>query len=67
MQEISINGEVKQIPPGLSVSELLLHLGVKADRVAIEMNREIVRKRDWNTTSVPESARIEIVEFVGGG
>ena len=67
MQEISINGERRHVPAGLSLIELLAHLGIGADRVAIELNRSIVRKRDWALTGVPPSAQIEIVEFVGGG
>ncbi len=67
MHEISVNGEPKQIPFGLSVEGLLAHLGVSADRVAVELNRAIVRKRDWAGTQIPASAKVEIVEFVGGG
>lgn len=67
MHDVSINGQAKQVPSGLSVAELLTHLGISPDRVAIELNREIVRKRDWSATAVPASAQIEIVEFVGGG
>lgn len=64
---ISVNGEPKNVPSGLSVTSLLEWLQVASERVAVEMNRSIVRKRDWQQTPVPEAAHIEIVEFVGGG
>lgn len=64
---VSINGEEREIPAGQSVAELLASLGVAADRVAIELNKSIVRKRDWQYTCVSSGAQIEIVEFVGGG
>jgi sulfur carrier protein len=65
--EIRLNGEQRSIPPGLSLLALLEHVGVPADRVAVELNLRIVRKADWSQTLVEEGAQVEIVEFVGGG
>jgi sulfur carrier protein len=65
--EIILNGEPRQIPQGLSVAGLLAHIGIVADRVAVELNRTIVRKPDWCSTAVPDCAHIEVVQFVGGG
>ena len=67
MIAVVVNGEPKQIPGNQSVIELLQWLQLDAGRVAIELNKSIVRKRDWETTAVPAGAQIEIVEFVGGG
>ena len=69
LQTISIvvNGEPEQVPPGLNVSALLVHLKVDPARVAVELNREIVRKTVWDTTLVENGARLEVVQFVGGG
>lgn len=64
---VTVNGETRDISPGQSVAALLCFLSVPADRVAVELNRAIVRKRDWECTIVPQGAKIEIVEFVGGG
>ena len=64
---IHVNGEEKQPPPDCSVAALLAWLGVAGERVAVELNRTIVRKRDWETTVVPGGSQVEIVEFVGGG
>jgi sulfur carrier protein len=64
---ITINGEPKQVPGDQSVYELLQHLQIQADRVAVELNKSIVRKRDWEQTAITEGSYLEIVEFVGGG
>lgn len=65
--EIHVNGEPKKVVGDLSVHELLEQLGLRPDRVAIEMNRKIVNRRDWLSTGVEAGAQIEIVQFVGGG
>lgn len=65
--QISVNGELKEVPVGQSVAALLHWLSVGVDRVAVELNRSIVRKRDWEGTMVSDGSQIEIVEFVGGG
>jgi thiamine biosynthesis protein ThiS len=67
MIEISVNGERRQIPEGLSVLELLRALEVPPDRVAVELNRQIVRQPAWKATVVSPGAQVEIVQFVGGG
>lgn len=68
MVELRINGELKTVPPDLSsITELLEWLGIKSDRVAVELNKQLVRKRDWHQTAVPGGSQVEIVEFVGGG
>jgi sulfur carrier protein len=65
--QIVVNGEEKKVPIDLNVTRLLLHLGLDPARVAVELNREIVRKAQWDTTAVADGARLEIVQFVGGG
>ncbi|HYO82332.1 MAG TPA: sulfur carrier protein ThiS [Bryobacteraceae bacterium] len=67
MLEIMLNGERRSIPPGLNVRTLLQHLELPADRVAVELNRAIVRQHDWESAQVAAGAEIEIVQFVGGG
>ncbi len=64
---VLINGESREVPANQCVAALLDWLSVPSDRVAIEMNKSIVRKRDWGAAEVASGARIEIVEFVGGG
>lgn len=64
---ISVNGETRQVGAELTIHQLLSELGVPAERVAIELDKRIVSKRDWETTKLHPGARIEIVQFVGGG
>jgi sulfur carrier protein len=64
---VQVNGEPRRAPSGQSVAALLAWLEVPSERVAVELNKSIVRKRDWTTTRVEGEACIEIVEFVGGG
>ena len=65
--EITVNGERRQIPSDQSVAAVLSWLQLSSDRVAVELNKRIVRKRDWEQTPVPPGSQIEVVEFVGGG
>ncbi|MGB6432275.1 MAG: sulfur carrier protein ThiS [Candidatus Acidiferrales bacterium] len=64
---ITLNGEPREIPPALTVAQLLDHLALRHDRVAIERNAEILPKSLWATTSVAPNDRFEIVQLVGGG
>ncbi len=64
---IQVNGEARQAPPDCSLTSLLKWLEVPLERVAVELNKNIVRKRDWESTLVQDGAQLEIVEFVGGG
>jgi thiamine biosynthesis protein ThiS len=65
--EIVVNGEPKRVRAGLSVLDLLLDLEVDPERVAVELNRSIVRQPEWRDRRVDEGAALEIVQFVGGG
>ncbi|MBV8550825.1 MAG: sulfur carrier protein ThiS [Acidobacteriaceae bacterium] len=64
---IRVNGEATDVPSDQSVEALLDFLKVPVDRVAVEMDKAIVRKRDWSNIIVTPGSQIEIVEFVGGG
>jgi thiamine biosynthesis protein ThiS len=65
--EIVVNGETRRVPPGVDLSSLLEFLGVDASRVAVEYNRRIARKAEWNSTTIRSGDNLEIVQFVGGG
>jgi len=65
--QITLNGEPREIPAALSVSQLLDHLSLRPDRVAIERNGEILPKSQWLSTRVAPDDRFEIVHLVGGG
>ena len=64
---VVINGESREVPGGLNVVQLLAHLGLAADRVAIERNRDILPREKWSETIVEQNDSYEIVHFVGGG
>ena len=64
---ITVNGEKREIPDGLTVSALLEHLGMKGDRVAIERNLDILPRQRWPETVVQPNDSFEIVHLVGGG
>ena len=64
---ITINGELREIPDGLSVTALLRHLEMTAERVAIERNLDILPRAKWQETAVQADDRFEIVHLVGGG
>ncbi len=64
---VVINGESREVPPGLSVNEMLAQLGIPAGRVAIEYNQDILPRSRWDQTRVQSGDRFEIVHFVGGG
>jgi thiamine biosynthesis protein ThiS len=67
MVTIEVNGQPTEIPKGLNVTQLVAHLGLTANRLAIERNLEIVARGQWGTTLVSEGDRFEIVHLVGGG
>jgi thiamine biosynthesis protein ThiS len=64
---VHINGELRDVPEGISLQTLLEHLSLSQQRVAVELDRQIVRRADWTATNINEDAKIEIVHFVGGG
>jgi thiamine biosynthesis protein ThiS len=64
---VTINGERRDIPDGLTVIALLDHLGMRSDRVAVERNRDILPRAEWRETLVRPNDSFEIVQLVGGG
>ena len=64
---VYINGESKEVQGTPTLAELITQLDLPAARIAVELNREVVRRSDWGNTMVHEDDRIEIVHFVGGG
>lgn len=64
---LTINGEDRDFTSVTTLSELISQLGMKADRVAIELNRNLVRRDQWSDTKLSNGDKLEIVHFVGGG
>jgi sulfur carrier protein len=68
--KVHINGEERDFSGSstpFTLSALVDTLGMKADRVAVELNRDIVPRDRWAETHLNEGDRLEIVHFVGGG
>jgi sulfur carrier protein len=64
---IQVNGEAREVPSGMNVTQLLEHLGLIANRLAVERNLQILPRREWATTQVSTGDKFEIVHLVGGG
>lgn len=62
-----INGESREFSSGMTLAVLVEHLGMKPDRVAVELNLQIVSRTAWANTTLKDGDRLEIVHFVGGG
>ena len=65
--QVRLNGEPREIPEALTVAGLLAHLGVKAPRVAVEVNEAVVTKDRYGEHELKAGDAVEIVAFVGGG
>jgi sulfur carrier protein len=65
--KVRINGEEKNIESGMTAGDLLFALNIKLIGVAVEVNREIIPKRNLPATTLIEGDSIEIVRMVGGG
>ena len=63
---ITTNGEAAVIDP-MSVQNYLISLGIDPRRVAVELNRDILPKAQYQATLLHEGDCLEIVHFVGGG
>ena len=65
--DIVVNGAPQELDSEASVSELISRLGLDPHRVAVEINRELVRRAAFDAHLVRAGDKVEIVEFVGGG
>lgn len=65
--EVIVNGEKRRASEGETVLDLIRRFGIDPQRVAIEFDRRIVKSTDWATTPLRNGAKLEIVQFVGGG
>jgi len=64
---IQVNGESREVSEQVSLQELLHRLAIPRDRVAIELNEEVIRRAEWPAAILQEGDKVEIVHFVGGG
>lgn len=64
---VYVNGEAREFSSPLSLAQLIAELNLPPARIAVELNRVVVRRNEWETTELRDDDRIEIVHFVGGG
>jgi len=64
---VFVNGEEREVPDAVTVTGLLTAIEVTAERVAVEVNREIVPRSLHAEHALREGDRVEIVTMVGGG
>ena len=64
---VYVNGEAREFSSPLSLAQLIAELDLPPARIAVELNRVVVRRNEWETTDLRDDDRIEIVHFVGGG
>ncbi len=65
--KVQLNGELREVPEGLTLAALLEWLDLPRDRVAVERNLEIVPRTGWEVTRIQPGDRLEVVQLVGGG
>ncbi|MFZ5469165.1 MAG: sulfur carrier protein ThiS [Myxococcota bacterium] len=65
--KLTVNGQVREVPEGTTLAGLLGELKVEAERVAVEVNAELVRRARHAERHLAEGDEVEIVTFVGGG
>lgn len=64
---VELNGEPQELGEGATLLTLIEQLALAPERVAVELNRDVVRRADWPDTRLSDGDRVEIVHFVGGG
>jgi thiamine biosynthesis protein ThiS len=65
--DLVVNGQSRSIRAGATVADLIRELGLNSQLVAVELNRQLVRKATFSEHPLRDGDRVEIVEFVGGG
>lgn len=64
---VYLNGESKEIAESATLLDLVNELNLPSSRIAVELNQNVVRRREWENTLLHADDRIEVVHFVGGG
>jgi|GEM_PF-241818 len=65
--QVRINGETRDVANQSTLEDLVRELSLQPQRIAIELNHNVVRRNEWSETVLSSDDRIEIVHFVGGG
>ena len=64
---IVVNGQPREVPPGMTLAELLVNLGLESRHVAVEVNLDIVPRAKHAEYRLAEGDQLEVVTLVGGG
>jgi thiamine biosynthesis protein ThiS len=64
---VIVNGQDREVADGAAIADLISQLDLKPERVAVELNRNILRRVEWSNTTLKDGDKVEIVHFVGGG
>ncbi len=67
MIRVTVNGSADELADGATLGQLVAKYKLAPPRIAVEVNQELVSRRDYDATALREGDRIEIVTFVGGG
>lgn len=65
--KVFINGETKEIVEKINLQTFLKSLSLASERIAVELNEAVVRRKDWENTTLSDADKIEVIHFVGGG
>ena len=65
--KVIVNGQDREVAEGAAIADLINLLDLKPERVAVELNRKILRRVEWSQAALADGDRVEIVHFVGGG
>jgi len=65
--ELLINGEPKEFSDGISLEQLIQHLGVRKETVVAEVNRRIIQSEERGGCKLSNGDQVELIQFVGGG
>ncbi|MEX5213226.1 MAG: sulfur carrier protein ThiS [Nitrospiraceae bacterium] len=65
--QIQVNGQTRETTSGTTVADLLRELNITGERVAVEVNLDILDRRQFDRRCLLDGDRIEIISFIGGG
>jgi len=65
--QIKLNGETKDVADGTTLLSLVEQLSLAPERLAVELNHEVIRRAEWHAVALSDGDRVELVHFVGGG
>lgn len=65
--KITLNGEIKELETEVTLDRLLELFSLPSQRIAVELNHEVVRRAEWSNIKIKADDRVEVVHFVGGG